>query len=266
MENNYIIYKYTSPSGKSYIGQTKNPNQRKISHKNAKNNCTYFCSAIKKYGYENFTFEILENSLTLEESNIKEEYYINYFNTLSPNGYNLQYGGKNKKVAECTKIKMSNSAKNRPKCSDETRNKLKLAHIGEKSYLFGKCGYEHPKFGVATKEDTKHKIGFANSGNKNGMFGKCGELHHNYGLKMSQCAKDKMSLAKLGTKQSEETKKRRSDTLSKIYYIIYPNGVEEIIINMKNFCITNGLSSGGMSKVAKKHKSQYKGFRCFYFD
>ena len=32
-ESIYIIYKYTSPSGKSYIGQTKNPIQRKRSLK-----------------------------------------------------------------------------------------------------------------------------------------------------------------------------------------------------------------------------------------
>lgn len=32
-----IIYKYTSPSGKSYIGQTTDESKRKISHKRQRN-------------------------------------------------------------------------------------------------------------------------------------------------------------------------------------------------------------------------------------
>lgn len=45
-----------------------------------------------KYGIENFNFEILEEC-SKNELNDKERYYIQKYNTLAPNGYNLQKGG-----------------------------------------------------------------------------------------------------------------------------------------------------------------------------
>lgn len=97
-----IIYCYTNKlNNKKYIGQTINPEARKNSHKseafNEKSH-TYnsvFHRAIRKYGYENFTYEILEE---IDESrydtlNDIEESYIQKYNTLVPNGYNIYPGG-----------------------------------------------------------------------------------------------------------------------------------------------------------------------------
>lgn len=87
------IYKYTSPSGKSYIGQTVTSLSERAGH-NGKNyiGCKYFYSAIKKYGFQNFDCEILGEFLT-EELNSKERYFIEAFGTLAPSGYNIQQGG-----------------------------------------------------------------------------------------------------------------------------------------------------------------------------
>ena len=94
---NGIIYCYTSPSGKQYIGQTVNESRRKAYHKyqafslNAK---TIFHVAIRKYGFENFKYEVLHKNLTSKsEMNILEEMEILNRNTLAPNGYNLNSGG-----------------------------------------------------------------------------------------------------------------------------------------------------------------------------
>lgn len=46
---------------------------------------------MRKYGIENFSFEIIEECKK-EELNDKEKYWINYFNTFF-NGYNLTTGG-----------------------------------------------------------------------------------------------------------------------------------------------------------------------------
>ena len=43
---------------------------------------------------ENFKFEIIEEC-SIEELNEKEQYYIKYYNSLVPNGYNLTLGGSN---------------------------------------------------------------------------------------------------------------------------------------------------------------------------
>ena len=49
--------------------------------------------AIKKYGSENFKVEILEIASSLEELIFLEKYYIKFFNSISPFGYNLTEGG-----------------------------------------------------------------------------------------------------------------------------------------------------------------------------
>ena len=50
-----VIYMYTSPSGKKYIGQTVNESKRKSQHKNQTTKSkTLFGKAIIKYGFENF--------------------------------------------------------------------------------------------------------------------------------------------------------------------------------------------------------------------
>lgn len=87
-----FIYKYTSPSGKSYIGQTVQSLSERAGH-NGKNylSCKYFYSAIKKYGWENFIVEIL-GEFPQEQLNYQERRYIEIFNTLSPSGYNIQFG------------------------------------------------------------------------------------------------------------------------------------------------------------------------------
>lgn len=43
-------------------------------------------SAIKKYGKENFSFEILEYA---ENYNEREKFWIKYYNSKVPNGYNI---------------------------------------------------------------------------------------------------------------------------------------------------------------------------------
>ena len=89
------IYKYTSPSGKSYIGQTTRSLKERAGH-NGKfyKGSNEFYRAIKKYGFENFEVEILAEVLK-EQLDKMEIKYIQIFNTLSPNGYNISPGGQN---------------------------------------------------------------------------------------------------------------------------------------------------------------------------
>jgi len=57
-----------------------------------KNQCHYLNNAIRKYGTSNFEVELIE-CCPLEISNEKEIYYIEKYNSLFPNGYNLKNGG-----------------------------------------------------------------------------------------------------------------------------------------------------------------------------
>lgn len=86
-----VIYKATNKiNGHSYIGQTTNFQRRKMEHLSCK--CaSVFAKALKKYGKENFIWEILEecNNNELDE---REIYWISYYNTYY-NGYNSTQGG-----------------------------------------------------------------------------------------------------------------------------------------------------------------------------
>jgi group I intron endonuclease len=93
------IYKITNlVNGKTYIGQSFDINKRWVMHKSAafnENNPGYnypLYRAMRKYGYENFLFEILEECL-IDELNDKEIFYIEKFNSRVPNGYNQDGGG-----------------------------------------------------------------------------------------------------------------------------------------------------------------------------
>lgn len=88
------IYKIINNlNGKIYIGQSNNPNKRFLDHCYKKEKYESLISkAINKYGKENFTLEILG---WFENFNEKEKYYIIYYGSRVPNGYNIAPGGEN---------------------------------------------------------------------------------------------------------------------------------------------------------------------------
>jgi group I intron endonuclease len=95
-----IIYKCTNLiNGKIYIGQTiKKLSRRRIFHEVTalKNRGYYLHSAIRKYGKENFRWEIIESCSSKKLLDFKETFYIKFFNSMNSSfGYNLKSGGSN---------------------------------------------------------------------------------------------------------------------------------------------------------------------------
>ena len=162
-----VIYKITNIiNGKIYIGQTiYSLGVRWSQHCAKSSNCPKLSNAIKKYGIENFTIEVIEICNSMEELNKREEYWIKELDSMNK-GYNLCEGGSNSKGYKHTKKsrkKMSNVRKGKTYkefYGEEQANKLKK----QKSKLF--------------------------SGNKNINFGKIGKLNHNYGKLMNKKAKE----------------------------------------------------------------------------
>ena len=93
------IYKIVNKiNNKVYIGQSININKRIKEHfwkaqceKDVSYNSVLH-SAIRKYGKENFEWEIIEEC-DIEEIDEKEKYYIQFYNSLAPKGYNILEGG-----------------------------------------------------------------------------------------------------------------------------------------------------------------------------
>lgn len=97
------IYKYTNKiNGKSYVGQSINIEKRQYGHKSAAYNKqasdynSQFHQAIRKYGLENFDYEIIaeltQEEYTKETLNNLEKFFIKYYNSYT-NGYNATLGG-----------------------------------------------------------------------------------------------------------------------------------------------------------------------------
>lgn len=90
------IYKYQNLiNNKIYIGKAIDIAQRRRDHRssssNRKDNCI-FHKALRKYGEDNFSFEVIEECKK-EELNEREKYWIKYYNSIIPNGYNMTTGG-----------------------------------------------------------------------------------------------------------------------------------------------------------------------------
>lgn len=110
---NYImitIYKITSPTGKVYIGQTKDYKKRMNLYKILHCRTQYrLHNSLKKYGFANHMCEIIEEvSDTLADE--REKYWIAFYKCYwkdENKGLNLNKGGNRAKHTEETKKKLS---------------------------------------------------------------------------------------------------------------------------------------------------------------
>jgi len=107
------IYKIQNKiSDKCYIGETKQHYEKRwkehIRSINTNRGCPALKDAIKKYGLENFKFEIIIICFDDDRFEIEKE-YIKKYNSLVPNGYNIipggEGGGFNGKKHTCESIK-----------------------------------------------------------------------------------------------------------------------------------------------------------------
>ena len=133
-----IVYCYTNlVNGKKYIGQTLNPSQRYKSHKSVHLNekdpeyDSVFHRALRKYGWENFKYEVLIEDDNIDLINNLEIFYIDFYDTQIPNGYNVLPGGKN-----CSRS-----------LSDETKEKLRWSHgrLTKEEVIFIRLAYADGK-------------------------------------------------------------------------------------------------------------------------
>ena len=147
------IYLITSPSGKKYIGKCSvDPDAKSTMYQSA---AKYFhhikrpiLTAIRKYGWDNMKFEIVErdDSWTTQQLNEREKYWIRYYGTLK-SGYNVTSGGdghdsdsaklfwaqvseewKNKRAENCSKGQKQRYANSGD--SDLTKKKKSDSHKG----------------------------------------------------------------------------------------------------------------------------------------
>lgn len=155
-----IIYKVTNNiNGKCYIGKTisslpRRKSQHMYEAKNERDNFV-FRKAIRKYGRENFEWEIIERFNSREEMDKSEVKYIELYDSFygTGKGYNMTKNGssgmRGKKHSEETKEKLR-SYRHTP----EAKEKIRLATIERETWLnngFTMKGRKH-------SEETKRRI------------------------------------------------------------------------------------------------------------
>ena len=132
------IYKCTNIlTGESYVGYDSNWPSRKTKHlydflnENSKNYDCHFYRALRKYGIENFVWEVLYQSWDKEHClNEMEIFFIQEYNSFS-NGYNMTKGGEGtlgkkswlgRNHSTESKIKISSALKGKIRSKEHSEN------------------------------------------------------------------------------------------------------------------------------------------------
>lgn len=138
------IYKIISPSGKIYIGQSRDLKRRKNDYekyiKNS-NRQIKLLASINKYGWESHVFEIIEECL-FEDLNKRERYFQELYNSVD-SGLNCIYTKTDEKPAIFGK---------------ESRDKMRNSRYGKKASLETRQKMSEKRKGFIFSEEVKLKM------------------------------------------------------------------------------------------------------------
>lgn len=169
------IYKITKKeNGKAYIGQSNNIERRFTQHccKGEKSGIPLDV-AIKKYGKDAFTFEVIEEC-PLDKLNERESYWIKYYDTIK-NGYNCSEGGDQQstgqnngrsKLTEKDIIKIRTAYANHEKQQDIYQDYKDIISFGYFQNLWQGRSWSHIMPEVFTEENKKYYIYTNSKGDK----------------------------------------------------------------------------------------------------
>lgn len=129
-----FIYKITNNiNNKVYVGQTARTFEGRMAE-HQRHSRTAIDKAIKKYGIENFTIEVIDQADSINELNKLEIKWISHYDSMTSKGYNQCIGGENTlgyNHREESKKKMS-----------EAKKKV---YLGENNPFFGKTHSDNQK-------------------------------------------------------------------------------------------------------------------------
>lgn len=200
-----LIFNYITTNlitGKQYIGMhcAKSLNDKYYG------SGVLILKAFKKYGKENFTREILAYCDTVDQAHKNEKVFIEKYNTIHPNGYNLSpTGGLGSKGCHSKEAKMKmmgnkNAQGTIP--SEETREKIRRTKIGN---TWGFQKGHTLNVNKKHSEETKKKMSLAKTGNK-------WKLSEETKKHLSELRKGRDVSWLKGKPRSEEVKRKISET------------------------------------------------------
>lgn len=221
------IYKVTNNvTGKIYIGQTiRKPAHRWKSH-GRKWDKGYLANSIRKYGKENFTFEVIACAFTRDYLNELECFFIKKFNCLAPKGYNLESGGNANKTI-----------------TQELRDKFSRVHKGRIPY----------NKGIPCSQETKDKLSKANTGKKHSEESKRRRSLNTKGRKHSEKTKQLMSY-----KARNRGFIPRRGAVKATHLV---TGEVRLFTSITEACVKKEFDISGICKVLKGKRASHKNYR-----
>lgn len=276
-DDKMVVYRATSPSGKSYIGQTRHGFRHRVwrhYYSAIVGNESYpFMTALSKYK-DQFKWEILAKCDDQESLNSEEIRLIQELKTNNPDfGYNCTKGGpgwSGMKLADTHPFKAienkSRVAWNRgrkgvqPPMSDEHKQKIIAANTGRvPSELHLQRLAERNASGWQSDPEIRKKISESNKGMKltPEQLAKLseatkGKLNGMYGKNHSEETKAKMSEAKKVLLVDPDFKSKFRESRSK-FKIVSPDG--EIFMNDRDAAAKTGISRNKIRKMIEDPNS-----------
>ena len=223
----FVVYCHQNKlNGKRYIGITCQDLNKRFRNGKGYKSSPYFYSAIQKYGWENFTHEVLYGDLTIDEAKKNEIELIELYQTRNQKyGYNITPSGEgyvgednpwyDKHHSEKAKKMMSEARKGIPKTEEWKRK------IGESNK------------GKTVSEETKLKM-------RENHADVSGENNPCYGKKLSEEQIRKMVMA---SKAPNAIKKMKQN---KIWYSGKDNPNSKRVI-----CLDNGMIFNTLKEAAE---------------
>lgn len=250
---NFSVYCHTLKSdGRKYIGLTSQLPRKRWSYGSGYGKTTHIGAAIRKYGWNSFDHEILEEGLTEDEAKERECFYIAMYDTMNPEkGFNVTAGGDG-----VLHLKMT----------PETIEKLRKSHLGKRpseetirkrSQSLKEFYKTHP----APEVPYSHimKMVKAREGKEPWAKGK----------HLSEQTKEKLRLANLGKKASEETKKkmRNSANTKKItVYDLDGNKLNSFPSIVEAASFYGARCTSHITECCKGRRKQYMNLKWKYYE
>ena len=201
----YTVYKHTTPSGKVYIGITKQKPEQRWENGNGYQSNKHFYSAIQKYGWDNIEHEIVENGLTKQQAcDLEIELIAKYHATDRRYGYNNSTGG------ECGSLGVHPSAETRLKISESLNRAYLNPELRQKLSEAQKGKHRSP--------ETRRKMSEARKCSNSPWYGEHLSAEHRSkiseaekGRLFSHETRQKISEAKKGAHHSDEARRKMSE-------------------------------------------------------
>lgn len=223
---NHYVYEVTNNiNGRKYIGKRscKCPIEKDL----------YFGSgiaikeALKKYGVENFSKDIIKTFNTSEEAFKYEEYLISKLDCVNDvKYYNMARGGIGGVGTLDGKTELE-----KWEIYNRMKNTLKGKMAGENNPMYGKRGKDNPKYGIPLTEQQKESISKSLKGKPFTEAHKENIRKSRIGMKLSEEHKKNISLGGKGRKISDKCKKATREAHIKSIILLNDLSIYESIVD-----------------------------------